>query len=43
MPDVLKYCNEFIPDAGRMTACLQEKLRELRPDCRLVMIGPSER
>lgn len=42
-PDVLRYCNEFIPDAGRVTACLQEKLRELSPDRRVVMIGPRKR
>jgi hypothetical protein len=40
-PDVLKHCNEFIPDPHRITACLQEKLRDLSPDCRVVMIGPK--
>ena len=37
--DVFKHCTEFIPDAERIQACLQEKLRELSPDCRVVMIG----
>jgi len=41
-PDVVKHCNEFIPDAERIKACLQEKLRELSPDCRIVMIGPAK-
>ena len=41
-PDVVKHCNEFIPDAERIKACLQEKLRELSPDCRVVMIGPAK-
>jgi hypothetical protein len=36
-PDVLKHCSEFIPDPVRITACLQEKLRELSPDCRIVI------
>ena len=42
-PDVLKHCNEFIPDADRIEACLQRKLRELSPDCRVVMIGARKR
>jgi hypothetical protein len=41
-PDVVRHCNEFIPDAERIKACLQEKLRELSPDCRVVMIGPAK-
>jgi hypothetical protein len=41
-PDVLKHCTEFIPDAERITTCLQEKLRELSPDCRVVMIAPKK-
>ncbi len=42
-PDVLKHCNEFIPDAERITVCLREKLRELSPACRVVMIGARRR
>lgn len=42
-PDVLEHCPEFIPDAERIKACLQEKLRELSPDCRVVMIGSKKR
>jgi hypothetical protein len=41
-PDVIKHCNEFIPDAERIKACLQEKLRELSTECRVVMIGPAK-
>ena len=42
-PDVLKHCNAFIPDAERIEACLRAKLRELSPDCRVVMIGSRQR
>jgi hypothetical protein len=42
-PDVLKHCNAFIPDAERVTVCLHEKLRELSPECRVVMIGARKR
>jgi hypothetical protein len=38
-PDVFKHCGEFIPDADRITACLREKIRDLSPDCRIVMTG----
>jgi len=42
-PDVLKHCNAFIPDAERITVCLRDKLRELSPECRIVMIGLRKR
>jgi hypothetical protein len=42
-PDVLKHCNEFIPNADRIEACLQAKLRQLSPACRVVMIGEKKR
>ena len=42
-PDVLKHCPEFIPNAERIEACLREKLPELSPDCRVVMIGSKKR
>jgi hypothetical protein len=42
-PDVFKHCGEFIPNAERITTCLREKVRELSPDCRVVMIGPRKR
>jgi len=35
-PDVFRLCGEFIPNADRITACLQEKLRDLSPACRVV-------
>jgi hypothetical protein len=35
-PDVFRLCGAFIPNADRITACLQEKLRDLSPACRVV-------
>jgi hypothetical protein len=32
-PDVMRLCNEFIPDADRITACLKSKRRQLTPSC----------
>jgi hypothetical protein len=38
-PDVFRHCSQFIPDAGRITACLRQRVRELSPECRVVMTG----
>jgi hypothetical protein len=35
-PDVFRLCGAFIPNADRITACLQEKVRDLSPACRVV-------
>jgi hypothetical protein len=35
-PDAFRLCGEFIPNADRITACLQEKVRDLSPACRVV-------
>ena len=32
-PDVMRLCNEFIPDADRIVACLKAKRRQLTPSC----------
>jgi hypothetical protein len=32
-PDVMRLCNEFIPDADRIVACLKAKRRQLTPAC----------
>ena len=32
-PDVMRLCNEFIPDADRIVACLKSKRRQLTPAC----------
>ena len=33
-PDVMRLCNEFIPDADRIVACLKSKRGQLTPSCR---------
>ena len=33
-PDVMRLCNEFIPDADRIVACLKAKRGQLTPSCR---------
>ena len=33
-PDVMRLCNEFIPDADRIVACLKSKRKQLTPACR---------
>lgn len=38
-PDVFKHCAQFIPNADRITLCLRQKIRDLSPECRVVMIG----
>ncbi len=42
-PDVFRLCGEFIPDATRITVCLQRKVRLLSPDCRVVFTRPAKR
>ena len=32
-PDVMRLCNEFIPDADRIVKCLKAKRRQLSPSC----------
>jgi hypothetical protein len=32
-PDVMRLCNEFIPDADRIVGCLRAKRRQLSPGC----------
>lgn len=42
-PDVFRLCGEFIPDATRITVCLQKKIRALSPECRAVFVSPARR
>ena len=32
-PDVMRLCNEFVPDVDRITACMQRKRGQLSPAC----------
>jgi len=40
-PDVFRLCGEFIPDATRITMCLQQKIRFLSSGCRAVFASPA--
>ena len=35
-PDVLRLCNEFVPDVDLITGCMQKNRRELSPECAAV-------
>jgi hypothetical protein len=32
-PDVMRLCNEFVPDADRIVVCLKIKRRQLSAEC----------
>jgi hypothetical protein len=38
-PDVMRLCNEFIPDPNRIVRCLKAKRRQLSPGCHSVLAG----
>ncbi len=38
-PDVHKFCEDAIPDEGRIVACLKANLKLLSPQCRKVIRG----
>jgi hypothetical protein len=35
-PDVMRLCNEFVPDVEKITACMSKKRRQLSPECAAV-------
>jgi len=37
-PDVNRLCSQFIPDRDKIILCLNQKVRELNPSCRSVML-----
>ena len=37
--DAMRLCGDFIPDAGRVGACLNSKKAQLSPPCRAVFGG----
>ena len=39
MPDVVRLCQDFVPDADKVNACLFGKQSELSPACRTMMLG----
>ena len=42
-PDVFRLCGEFIPDSGRITACLVRQKAHLSPQCHQVFSGGLRR
>ena len=38
-PDVMRLCSEFIPDEGRIVACLKVKRRQLSAGCSNALSG----
>ena len=37
-PDVNRLCSEFIPDRTKIIICLNQKVRQLSPSCRSVIL-----
>ena len=35
-PDVMRLCNEFVPDVEKITACMSKKRSQLSPECAAV-------
>jgi len=42
-PDVMRLCNEFVPDVEKITACMSKKRRQLSAQCRAVFNPPKRR
>ena len=42
-PDAFRLCGQFIPDAGRIAACLARQKTRLSPECHKVFAGGSRR
>lgn len=38
-PDAMRLCSEFIPDVGKVTACMMAKRSQLSQACRIAMRG----
>ena len=36
-PDVMRLCNDFIPDRDKITVCLRKKFRAVSKECRDAM------
>ena len=41
-PDVMRLCNEFIPDADRIVVCLKAKRKQLTPSCLTALTSGKE-
>jgi hypothetical protein len=41
--DAFRFCNDLIPDRGKVGACLRRNARALSPDCRTIVAGGPHR
>ena len=41
-PDAIRLCREFIPDPGKIAACLTARKAELSDLCRPFVLGPAK-
>jgi len=39
-PDVMRLCNEFVPDVAKITACMIRKRASVSPACRAATASP---
>jgi hypothetical protein len=42
-PDAMRLCSEFVPDVAKVTACMNAKVSELSPACRVFIVGGGGR
>jgi hypothetical protein len=42
-PDVKRMCSEFEPDRSKIILCLNQKVRQLNPSCRSVILFYAQR
>jgi hypothetical protein len=42
-PDVMRLCNEYIPDRGRIVSCMRAKRHQLSRACRVFFAGKKKR
>ncbi len=42
-PDAFRLCGQFIPDVGKITACLTRQKAQLSPECHKVFAGRAHR
>jgi hypothetical protein len=40
-PDVMRLCNQFIPDVPKITACMSRNRANISPACRAAFAHPS--
>jgi hypothetical protein len=41
-PDVMRLCQDFVPDRDRIVGCLKAKRRQLSSECRAVFSGTGK-